>query len=152
VSEAALKSPALRAALPPGFTDMESDALRPQIDAALKSVRDTADFDAVLALFTDQLVTSRPADTAGMISLGQPPEDIRIRRRGLIGLHLAEDRHHIALVAPGGPISFDTAAEPVLERLIKGDILTAHDFAVLGEDKARDAIARLLAFGAAEVV
>ncbi len=151
VSEAALKSPALRAALPPGFTDMETDALKPQIEAALKAVSDTADFDAVLALFTDRFVTSRAADTAGMITLGKPADDVRIKRRGLIAMHLAEDGHHIVLVAPGGPISFDRPAEAVLQRFLNGDVISCSDFAELGEDKARDAVSRLLAFGTAEV-
>jgi hypothetical protein len=77
---------------------------------------------------------------------------VRIRRRARIPLHLAEDGDHIALVAPGGPVSFDKPAEAALTRFIDGETLGAEDFAALGEEKARDAVARLLAFGAAEVV
>ncbi len=152
VSEAALKSPQLRAALPPGFTHMDASALQPQIDAAMQAVRDTADFEAVLALFTDRFVTTRQANTAGAITLGQPSADTPIRRRSRVPLHLAEDGQHIALVAPGGPISFDPPAEAALERFLAGEVLTAGGFAELGEDKARDAVARLIAFGVAEVV
>ncbi len=152
VSEAALKSPHLRAALPPGFTEMDAEALTPQINAALQAVGEKADFEAVLALFTDRFVTTRQADTAGAITLGQPGKSTRIKRRLLASLHLAEDGNHIALVAPGGPISFDAPAETALERFIAGEVLSAKDFAALSEDKARDAIARLLAFGVAEEV
>jgi hypothetical protein len=58
----------------------------------------------------------------------------------------------IALVATGGPVSFDKPAEDALTRFIDGDTLSADDFAAMGEDKARDAVARLIAFGAAEAV
>jgi ribosomal protein L16 Arg81 hydroxylase len=152
VSEVALKSPALRAALPPGFAAMDADALKPQFEAALQAVNDDADVEAVLTLFADRFTTTRQADTAGAIMLGQPSERLRIRRRALIPLHLAEDGDHIALVAPGGPVSFDTPAEDALKRLIAGETLSAEDFAAMGEDKSHDAIARLIAFGAAEAV
>jgi len=152
VSEAALKSPALRAALPPGFATMEAEALKPQFDAALTAVADGADVEAVLALFADRFVTTRQADTAGAITLGVPNEGMRIRRRALIALHLADDGDHIAIVAPGGPISFDKPAQGALARFLAGEVLSAEDFADLGEDKARDAVARLIAFGAAERV
>lgn len=152
VSEAALKSPALRAALPPGFAQMDAEALKPRFDAALKAVGETADVEAVLALFTDRFTTTRQADTTGAITLGAPGADVRVRRRAHSPLHLAEDGEHIALVAPGGPISFDRPAEDALLRFIAGETLSAADFAALGDDKARDAVARLIAFGAAETV
>lgn len=152
VSEAALKSPALRAALPPGFTEMDAAELKPQIDAAMTAVSDNADFDAVLALFSDQFVTTRQADTSGAIMLGQPPEGLQIKRRLLVPLHLADDGDHVALVAPGGPISLDRPAEPALKRFLDGEVISAVDFAEMGEDKARDTVAKLLAFGAAEAV
>ena len=75
-----------------------------------------------------------------------------MRRRAYIALHLAEDGDHIALVAPGGPVNFDKPAEAALMRLIDGETLTAADFSALGAEKARDALARLIAFGAAQVV
>lgn len=46
----------------------------------------------------------------------------------------------------------DLAAGPALERFVAGETVSAADFALLGEDKARDAIARLLAFGHAQRV
>ncbi len=150
VSETALKSPALRAALPPGFAAMEAGALQPQFDAAIEAVRDGADVEAVLALFSDRFVTTRQADTAGAITLGAPGEAVCVRRRAGIPLHLAEDGDHIALVAPGGPLTFDAPAEDALSRFIDGETISAADFEALGEDKARDAIARLIAFGAAQ--
>ena len=61
VSEAALKSPALRAALPPGFTKMDAGALKSRFDAALEAVGETADVETVLALFTDRFTTTPPA-------------------------------------------------------------------------------------------
>ena len=152
VSEAALKSPALRAALPPGFADMEAEALKPRFDAALNAVEAQADIEAVLGLFADRFATTRQADTAGAITLGAPNPDIRVTRRPNLPLHLAEDGDHIALVAPGGPITFDAPAQDALARFIKGETISAEDFEALGEDKARDAIARLIAFGAAEAV
>lgn len=152
VSEAALKSPALRAALPPGFATMAAAALRPQFNAALQAVSDGADVEAVLGLFADRFTTTRQADTQGAITLGLPADGMRIRRRALIPLHLAEDGDHIALVAPGGPVSFDRPAEDALIRFLAGEVLSADAFAGLGEEKARDALARLIAFGAAEAV
>lgn len=118
--------------------------------AALNEVREAADLDAVIALFTDTFASSRQPDTAGAIVDGPPDARTRIRRRAQIVLHLAEDGDHIALVAPGGPLSFDREAEPALERLLAGEALSAADFAALGEAKALDAVARLIAYGVAE--
>ena len=56
----------------------------------------------------------------------------------------------MALVAPGGALTFDAPAEAGLERLLKGETLALADFSALGEAKARDVLERLIAYGAAE--
>lgn len=151
VSEAALKTPSLRAVLPAHVSSSEPDldAIRAVFDAAIQSVRDHADLDAVAGLFADRFVTGRTPDTAGAILSAAKAAGLTVRRRPLTPLHLAEDGDHVAIVAPGGPVSFDAPAEATLERLLAGEAVSAADFADLGEERAREAIERLIAFGIA---
>lgn len=154
VSEAALKTPALRAMLPAHLSTAEPDLaeIRAVFSTALDAVRDHADIEAVAGLFADRFVTTRLPDVSGALVSAASASDLTIRRRPLAPMHLAEDGGHIAIVAPGGPVSFDAPAEAGLERLLAGDPVSAADFADLGEERARDAIARLIAFGVAAPV
>lgn len=153
VSEAALRLPELRRALPPGFhRDADSKAFHIRFSKALRQVEAEADIASVIALFADEFVTSRTPDTSGALTGGAVRDSTQVRRRPLIALHLAEDDGHIAVMGPGGPVMIDLAAGPALERFVAGETVSAADFAMLGEDKARDAVARLLAFGHAERV
>lgn len=154
VSEAALKTPELRRILPAHVSsaDPDLDALRAAVNAGLDSVRDSVDLEAVASLFADRFVTGRTPDTAGALLNVANAGGRSIRRRALAPLHLAEDGDHVAIVAPGGPVSFDRPAEPGLEKLLAGDVVSAADFSQLGDDRARDAIARLVAFGIAAPV
>lgn len=151
VSEAALKTPSLRSVLPAHVSSAEPDlgAIAHAFNAALESVRREADLEAVAGLFADRFVTSRRPDTAGAILSASMAETQTVRRRPLTPMHLTEDGGHVAVVAPGGPVSFDAPAEAALERLLAGEPVDASDFAELGEDRAREAIARLIAFGLA---
>lgn len=151
VSEAALKTPSLRAVLPAHVSsaDPDLDAIRAVFDAAIQSVRDHTDLEAVAGLFADRFVTGRTSNTEGALLSAAQAGDLTIRRRPLTPMHLAEDGDHVAIVAPGGPVSFDPPAEPALERLIAGETVSAEDFAELGEERAREAVARLIAFGIA---
>ncbi|MFW5661603.1 MAG: cupin domain-containing protein [Oceanicaulis sp.] len=154
VGEAALKSPALRRALPPGFHDgrVPSAVFETAFAEALDHVRRNADLEAVTALFCDRFTETRTADVSGAILRGPEAGDAAIALRPGLPCRLAEDGDHVALLAPGGPLQFDRAAEPALERLLAGETLGRSDFAAMGEDKARDAVARLVAFGAARIV
>jgi hypothetical protein len=153
VSEAALRLPELRRSLPPGFHRYaDPKAFHIRFSKALRQVEAEADIASVIALFADEFVTSRTPDTRGALLHGPITDTMQIRRRALIALHLAEDDGHIAVTGPGGPVMIDLAAGPALERFVAGETLTAADFALLGEDKARDALARLLAFGHAQRV
>jgi ribosomal protein L16 Arg81 hydroxylase len=149
VSEAALKHPDLRRALPPGFHAgaVSADTFRETFNTALDHVRDTADLDAVTALFTDRFVETRLPDTAGAILAGPGAGALTVQLRAGLPCHLAEDGHHIALVSPGGVLTFDEPAEAALDRLLAGEPVSAADFEGLGEAKATDAIERLIAFG-----
>jgi hypothetical protein len=153
VSEAALRLPDLRRSLPPGLhRGADPKAFHIRFSKALRQVEAEADIASVIALFADEFVTSRTPDTSGALLHGPITDTMQIRRRALTALHLAEDDGHIAVTGPGGPVMIDLAAGPALERFEAGETLTAADFATLGEDKARDAIARLLAFGHAQRV
>jgi len=153
VSEAALRLPELRRSLPPGFhRGADPKAFQTRFIKALCHVEAEADIEAVIALFADEFVTSRTPDTLGALTAGPVTDATQVRRRPLIALHLAEDEGHIAVTGPGGPVMIDLAAAPALERFVAGDTLAAADFAMLGEDKARDALARLIAFGHAQRV
>jgi hypothetical protein len=152
VSEAALRTPQLRRALPPGHA---RGAVSPGVFAktfaeALEAVGKNADIEAVLGLFTDTALTSRPADTRGALTFGPVTAETRLKRRALIALDLVDDGDHVALVAPGGALSFDAAAEAGLDRLLKGETIRLADFSALDDAKAREVMERLIVYGAAE--
>jgi ribosomal protein L16 Arg81 hydroxylase len=149
VSEAALKRPDLRRALPPGFHTgaVPAEHFRSTFEAALDHVRDTADLDAVTALFADRFVETRTPDTAGALLAGPGAGALTVQLRPGLPCHLAADGHHIALVSPGGVLTFDDPAAAALDQLMAGEPVSASDFASLGEAKAIDAIERLMAFG-----
>jgi hypothetical protein len=151
VSEAALKDPGMRRALPPGFHAgaVSADTFRETFDTALDHVRRAADLDAVTALFADRFVETRLTDTSGALLAGPGAGALTVRLREGLPCHLAEDGHHIALVSPGGVLTFDEPAEAALDRLLAGEPVSAADFESLGEAKAADAIERLIAFGVA---
>ncbi|MAP48565.1 MAG: hypothetical protein CMH90_03695 [Oceanicaulis sp.] len=154
VSEAALRTPALRRALPPGYA--RGVVSRDQFDAAFKNalrdVGQNADLDAVIGLFTDTAITSRPADTHGALTFGALTPDTHLKRRPLIALELTEDGDHLALVAPGGALTFDREAEAGLERLLNSETIRLSDFSAMDDAKARDVMERLIAYGVAERV
>lgn len=152
VSEVAIKSPQLRATLPAHITSPNPNMaeLRSVFDEALDGLKRDADLEAVAGLFADQFTSTRPPQTQG--GLLSSVENAIIRRRDLTPMYLVEDGDHVALVAPGGPVSFDPPAEPALEKFIAGEPVSEADFGALGEYKSRDSIARLLAFGLAVAI
>lgn len=152
VSEAALRTPQLRRALPPGYArgNVSPGVFAKTFAEALEAVGKNADIDAVLGLFTDTALTSRPADTRGALSFGPITDETQLKRRALIALDLVDDGVHVALVAPGGALSFDAVAEAGLERLLKGESISLSDFSALDDTKARDVLKRLIAYGVAE--
>lgn len=154
VAEASLHSPDLRRSMPPGFhlDSFDREGLRALFDTAMAEARQKADLDSVLDLFIDTFLRTRQPDLSGGLTRGPVGPDTHIRRRALTPMRLASDGHHIALVVAGGDISFDEPALPALEAFVSGKPVSQADFAALGEDKAREAIERLLAFGAAERV
>ncbi|WP_421860319.1 cupin domain-containing protein [Oceanicaulis sp.] len=152
VSEAALRTPALRRALPPGYAKgaVSREHFDDAFQSALREVGQNADLDAVIHLFTDTAITSRPADTRGALTFGALSPQTRIKRRPLIALELTEEDDHLALVAPGGALTFDSEAEAGLERLLAGATISLSDFSAMDDAKARDVMERLIAYGAAE--
>jgi len=154
VAEASLRAPALRRSMPAGFhrDDFDRESLRTLFETALDTARREADLDSVLDLFTDAFVRTRQPDLSGGLTGGPVTSDTRIARHPQTAMRLASDGHHIALVMAGGDISFDEGAAPALEAFLAGATLSQADFAALGDDKARDAVERLLAFGAAKRV
>jgi ribosomal protein L16 Arg81 hydroxylase len=152
VAEASLHSPHLRRSMPPGFhrDDFDREGLRALFDTAMDEARQKADLDSVLDLFIDTFLRTRQPDLSGGIAGAPVTAETQIRRRALTPMRLAADGHHIALVMAGGDISFDEPALSALEAFIDGQSVSQADFAALGKDKAREAVERLLAFGAAE--
>lgn len=152
VSEAALRDPELRRALPPGHhrADFDRGVLRERFETALDAAREGADIEAVADLFADTFLRTRQPDLAGAIAGGPVGQDTRVIKRDRIQLRLGEaDETHLALVAPGGDIVFDKTGEAGLETLLAGKPVGTHDFAGMGETKAVETIERLIAYGVA---
>lgn len=154
VAEASLHSAHLRRSMPPGFhlDDFDREGLRAVFDGAMEEARRSADLDAVVDLFADTFLRSRQPDLSGGLTGSAVTADTRIRKRPAAQMRLGQDGRHVALVMAGGDVSFDEPALPALQAFIAGQIVSQADFAALGDDKAREALERLLAFGAAERV
>lgn len=154
VAEASLSSPLLRRSMPPGFhrDDFDRESLRAVFGKAMEDARQKADLDSVLDLFTDTFLRTRQPDLSGGLTGAAVTPATRIRRRDHAPMRLAQAGHHIVLVMAGGDISFDEPALPALEAFLAGETISLTELDALGPDKARDAMERLLAFGAAERV
>lgn len=150
VSEVALGEPAFRAALPPGFARPGADraALRATFADLIRAVADKAEPDAALDLFADAFARHVSPDTRGAISLGVTAitDDDRFAMKPGVAARIAEDGDALALIAPGGDLSFPADHRAFLERVLERGPFTRRDGA-LPEDAAEAALRKLLAFG-----
>jgi ribosomal protein L16 Arg81 hydroxylase len=147
VSEVALRHPEFRRSLPAGYARPEFDreAARAQIKRLAETAAREIALDPALELMIDSFIRSRAADNRFAIrdASASISDGDRFQLRAHAPFRIAEDGESIALIAPGGELSFASDARRALERALSGRDFTLAD---LGENGA--AIApRLLAYG-----
>jgi len=154
VSEVALNEPDFRRALPPGFARAGADrtATRATFAKLIAAVAAKAEPNAALDLFSDSFTRNIIANTRGAITFGA--QDITNTNRFQIRLGLcqriANDGDKLAVVAPGGDLSFAADWRSSVERALDGTAFTLSDLEPLSTDDAIEMVRRMLAFGLIE--
>lgn len=151
VSEVALRDPAFRRALPPGFArpDFDRSDAKAYFAGLVETLARETRMDAAMDLFTDSFIRSRMPDTRGAISgFARPAEPGQtFRLRPFVPWRLAGDGDEIVIVTAGGDIRFPADAEPGLHRLFDGGTVSLESFAGMEPDAALDTLGRLHAYG-----
>jgi bifunctional lysine-specific demethylase and histidyl-hydroxylase NO66 len=148
VSEAALRTPALRKSLPAGYAQAGFDrtAARAKLQELAEAIAGDVRLDPALDLLADNFIRSRAADNRLAIrDAARPiaPTD-RFRAQAHTPHRLAEDGDKLALIAPGGDLEFPPDRRAALERALNGAPFTPAD---LECENAEPLTARLLAYG-----
>lgn len=148
VSEAALRSPALRRSLPHDYAQhsFDRDAARAHLRSLASALANDVQLDPALDLLVDAFIRSRAADNRGAIvgaACAVTPDDV-FRRQPFAPYRIAEDGDNIVLIAPGGELTFKPPQRAALERALSG---AAFSPAALGCENPERLVARLLAYG-----
>lgn len=148
VAEASLRLPELRRSLPAGFARTGFD--RAQARATLASLGQLLAgelrLDPALDLLTDEFIRTRPALNFGALVDRDRPiaPDERLVRVSLAACRMAEDGEALALIVPGGELSFTPESGPALAKALTGEEFT---LASLGFDHGEALVRRLLDYG-----
>jgi lysine-specific demethylase/histidyl-hydroxylase NO66 len=148
VSEAALRTPALRKSLPPGYARAGFDrtAARAKLRELAETIAREVQLDPALDLLADNFIRSRAADNRFAVRDASRPvaSTDRFRVQANTPYRIAEDGDKLVLVAPGGDLDFPADRRAALERGLNGAPFTPADL----ECENPEALsARLLAYG-----
>lgn len=125
VSELALREPAFRRSLPPGFAGRSYDATeaREQFAALTRLIAERAEMEPALELMAATFLSERRPHVAGVIAAGRDAirDGARFRRRPLVPWRLEDRGGAPTLVGPGGDLLFDSGDREALERALGGE-------------------------------
>jgi lysine-specific demethylase/histidyl-hydroxylase NO66 len=148
VSEAALRTPALRKSLPPGYARAGFDrtAARAKLRELAETIAREVQLDPALDLLADNFIRSRAADNRFAVRDASRPvaSTDRFRVQANTPYRIAEDGDKLVLVAPGGDLDFPADRRAALERGLNGAPFTPAD---LECENPEAVAARLLAYG-----
>jgi ribosomal protein L16 Arg81 hydroxylase len=148
VSEAALRTPALRKSLPPGYAraDLDRSAARAKLRELAETIAREVQLDPALDLLADNFIRSRAADNRFAVRDASRPvaSTDRFRVQANTPYRIAEDGDKLVLVAPGGDLDFPADRRAALERGLNGAPFTPAD---LECENPEAVAARLLAYG-----
>lgn len=157
LSEMALRHPAFRRLLPPGYTDADYDTTQAmqQFQELLDLFREEADFQEPFELMREKFLRGRRPNLAGsLLSSSTAADDIaagvyalRTHFQGL----LRHDDTRVVLVSAGGDIHFPAAALRGLQSLLAGDPVDRTHFSDLNNEQIKETLQKLVAFGVAEL-
>lgn len=148
VSEAALRSPALRRSLPAGFAQhgFARDAARAHLSKLANDLARDIKLDPALDLMVDTFIRSRGADNHMAIAQAgaapQPGEVFKTRTR--VPFRIADDGDNVVVICPGGELSFPAESRPDVECALSGKLFTVGD---LKSEKPEAMIGTFLAYG-----
>lgn len=151
VSEVALRTPAMRHSLPPGFAQPEYD--RSQAAEQFKGLADTLvqemSLDGAMDFFVDSFIRSRVPNTRGTISgytaPARPGQAFRLR--AFVPWRFAGDGDENVIITAGGEVRFPAEAETGLHKLLDGGEVTAASFEGQEEAAAIETLGKLHAYG-----
>jgi len=156
VSEVALREPAFRRALPPGFArdDYDRKAAEDYFKKLVTGFAANADFEESFELFIENFIRSRSPNTrGGVVSASKPilPDD-RFCLRPNTPFRLRSNDEEALLIAPGGEIPVDVKAVKGLEQALSGKSFGIEVFADLPGEEAQKVLKKIVAFGLVEQV
>ncbi len=151
VSEVALRTPAMRRSLPPGFAQPDYD--RGQAAEQFKALADTLaremSLDGAMDFFVDSFIRSRVPNTRGTISgytaAVRPGQAFRLRP--FVPWRFAGDGDENVLITAGGEVRFPAEAEAGLHTLLDGGAVTTASFEGQEEAAAIETLGKLHAYG-----
>jgi hypothetical protein len=156
VSEVALREPAFRRSLPPGFAQDNYDKAEAQayFKELIAKFAGSADFEESFELFVENFIRSRSPNTrGGVVDASQAIEDgDRFRLRINTPHRLRSNEDEALLIAPGGEIPVPMGAVEGLERALSGEVFGIEVFAGLAAKEAETVLRKLIAFGLVERV
>ncbi|MEQ1510015.1 MAG: cupin domain-containing protein [Sphingopyxis sp.] len=150
-AEVALRIPAFRQSLPPGFARPGFDrvAARATLADLGKKLGEALELDPAMDLLTDQFIRSRAAINRTTITEANRaigPEDC-FTRAPLAPYRVAQDGDKLCLVVPGGELGFTEESRAPLNRALDG---TPFTMAALAFDHAEALTRRLFDYGLVE--
>jgi hypothetical protein len=148
VSEVALRTPALRKSLPPGYAlnDFDRAAARETLRELTQVVAGEVQLDPALDLLADTFIRSRAANNRFAVRDAAKPVEPndRFRAQPHTPYRIAEDGDKLVLIAPGGDLTFPPDRRAALDQALSGNPFTP---AELGCENAEAMAARLLSYG-----
>ena len=151
VSEVALREPAFRRSLPPGYArdDFDRTEARATMAALAGVLAREVRLDPALDLLADTFVKTRPARNRRRIldGLDGIAPDARFRRAGHVAWRLSARRDDVILTVPGGELHYAPAMTAGVRRALDG---TAFTLADLPADGAAMLLGDLIDYGLVE--
>jgi hypothetical protein len=154
VSEVALREPAFRRSLPPGFArdDYDKRAAQAYFKDLVAKFAGGADFEESFELFVENFIRSRSPNTRGGITGAARPITAgdRFRLRPNTPFRLRSNDEEALLIAPGGEIPVEVGAVACLEKALTGTPFGIDLFEPLGGEEAEKMLRKIIAFGLVE--
>lgn len=124
ISELAIADPAFRRSLPAGFAnrDFDREVAQAHFDRLIDIIADDASMDGAFDLMADNFLRARQPNVSGIIAASRAPakESDRYRRRRFVPWNVADDEGKLALVGPGGDLSFAAEDGDALDVALSG--------------------------------
>ena len=124
ISELAIADPEFRRSLPAGFAnrDFDREVAMAHFDKLIDIIADDASMDGAFNLMADNFLRARQPNVSGVIAASRAPaqESDRYRRRRFVPWNVADDEGKLALIGPGGDLTFEAAEGDALDVALSG--------------------------------